>query len=106
MNIGALDRLITIYENTKTRTDSGDVSYSRSQVTQLWAQLIETSSGNFEKSEQGRRTATHTQKFKTRYSSSVQLAHEILFDGNYYDIISIQKLGRDAMYLTAESKTL
>lgn len=101
MNIGALDRLITIQAATTVR------SATTGEATQTWAALCQVyatvtyPSGEFtssEGNEMARETTATPVNFTTWYRTDINEGMRILYDSEYFDILRINKVGqRDEM---------
>ena len=103
MNIGKMDRFITIQTETNTQDASGGNVKSWATFKQVWASKKDQSGA--EGIEQARDTATTKTFFKIRYISNLTQKHRILFDSVYYDIEVIKELGRrEGQELTCISK--
>jgi len=94
MNIGRLDRVVTIQNFTSTQDSYG-------QAVQTWADwktvygTITFETGN-EREEEERRTATTIVKFTFRSLDIVGITpdYRISYGGNLYDILDILDYGR------------
>jgi SPP1 family predicted phage head-tail adaptor len=92
MNIGKLDRWITIQSEVDTQDTDGSYTKTWTTFKQVWASKVDKS-GN-EGLEQARDTATTSTIFKIRYLSKLTQKHRISFNGTTYDIEIIKELGR------------
>ena len=92
MNIGKMDRFITIQTETNTQGSSGGWTKSWTTFKQVWASKVDKS--GVEGVDQARDTSTTRTFFKIRYISTLTAKHRILFNGIYYDIEVVKELGR------------
>lgn len=93
MPSGNLDRYITIQQPSYSDSAYGDnevVSYST--YTQCWAE--KTDLAGTEDDDMAQISAQQFVKWKIRYDSGVHERMRILYDSKYYDITSIQEIGR------------
>ena len=92
MNIGKLDRLVTINSVVNTRGTSGgsNVTYT------LWKKVYMSKRdvSGAEGMETRRDTGTTRTVFKMRYDSGINQSHQLVLDGVSYDIEIIKELGR------------
>jgi SPP1 family predicted phage head-tail adaptor len=103
MNIGKLDRWITIQSEVDTQDTDGSYTKTWTTFKQVWASKVDKS-GN-EGLEQARDTATTSTIFKIRYLSKLTQKHRISFNGTTYDIEIIKELGRrEGQELTCVNK--
>lgn len=96
LDIGQLDRRVTIRQYTETENDRGEVIDTWSNLATVFAGL--SYSTNTEKVEGEKETVFGTVDFLIRYRSDVDEKMKIRFDGEDYDIKSIirhDKRGRD-----------
>lgn len=102
MNIGKLDRLITIQQDTGSDS-TGEHVPSWETYRQVWAG-IKPKSGS-ERYEAEMLTATNQVIFVIRYDSGVTEAMRISYESEIYDIIHIAEAGRrQYQELTAQKK--
>ena len=108
MNIGALDRLITIEYQLETKSStSGEVTVVWTQLCEAWATRTFPSSMSFnEGTEQNRMTAAIPVEWVIWYRSDVTEKMRVSFDGELFDIKRVNKVGfRDEMLkLVTEKK--
>ncbi len=102
MNIGKLDRWITIQSEVDTQDTDGSYTKTWTTFKQVWASKVDKS-GN-EGLEQARDTATTSTIFKIRYMSKLTQKHRISFNGTTYDSEIIKELGREGQELTCINK--
>lgn len=100
MNIGNLDRFITIVQSTQTgKEDNGELIFTDSDFHECFAR-IERVGGN-ERLEGDKITATNKVRFTIRLKEGITEDMRITYKGENYDIIEIQELGREGLWLTA-----
>ena len=93
MNIGRLDKRITIQTRTvATDTWNHEVITWTTRAT-TWAS-VRFNSGR-ETQEADQRVAIDRVTFTVRHRTDIQLTDRIEYGGGYYDIQSIQEVGRD-----------
>jgi SPP1 family predicted phage head-tail adaptor len=92
MNIGQLDRRITIEQSTETQSAYGDISISSTTLKNVWAHVI-YKSGN-EKDQASRMTDITVVIFTIRYNSDVTQQMRINWDGAHYFIDEVLHHGR------------
>jgi SPP1 family predicted phage head-tail adaptor len=103
MNLGKMDRWITIQSEVNTQTADGSYTKTWTTFKQVWSTKVDKS-GN-EGLEQARDTATTSTIFKIRYISTLTQKHRISYNGTTYDIAVIKELGRrEGQELTCVSK--
>ena len=92
MRIGKLDQRIQIQQNTPTRDDTADEIDSWSELDTVWAGV--TPGSSTEKQQGQQELAQSIYDFLIRYRSDVTPLMRILYEGNYYDIISADEVYR------------
>ena len=92
MNIGKLDRLVTINSVVNTRGTSGGTNVSYTEWKKVYMSKRDVSGS--EGMETMRDTGTTKTIFKTRYLTGLRQDHQLLLDGVNYDIEIIKELGR------------
>ena len=92
MIIGALDRKITIYSLTATKDAAGQPINSRTQFATVYAGV------EYQASDESIHADTTTAKtkieFTIRHLDGLNEQMQIYFDSKYFEIISIQPIGR------------
>ena len=86
----ALDRIITIYEPTSSKSASGMETVTYQQVSSspvTYAELTWENSGTGESDEGKQRVSTTVVRMKLRYRSDLNQKNVILCEGIYYDNI-------------------
>ena len=101
MNIGALDRKITIQAATTVRSSTtGEATQSWTTFASVWATVTypNESFASDEGNELGRETAITPVNFTVWFRNDLNEGMRILYDSQYYDIMRINKVGqRDEM---------
>ena len=97
--IGALDRRITIQNFTAVQDETGGEILTWKDRYHVSANVTYPSTAGLETylglGEQGlQQTATRNQFFTFRWITGMNEKMRIIYEGNTYDIISIQELGR------------
>lgn len=102
LNIGNMDRRITIERITKTRKPSGDTIQTWMPVTTVWAEVLQQTASEFFTGYGEAETGTVI--FRVRYVPGLTTADRVTFDGNEYGLKEIKELGRrDALELRGEA---
>lgn len=109
MNIGALDRKITIQSNTQTKSSTtGEVTYVWATLASVWATLTYPKGGTDrnEAIEQGRSTTITPVEFTIYYRTGVTEGMRILYDSEYFNIMRVNKVGQrnEMLKLVTEKK--
>ena len=97
MRIGKLDRKITIQFRSISQNDYGEAVSAFSSSASVWA-MIETQPRGKEKVNNGIETSQQSVNFLIRYSSDVDdvtNGDRVLYNSQYYDIESVQEVGRN-----------
>lgn len=102
MNIGQLDSKIVIESETLVNNTYGEPVATWAIFHTAFAQEYNVSVK--EQEEASRITATNMVKLKIRFFAGIHEDMRILYNSNYYDIIGIQKLGRDGLWIKASRK--
>ncbi|MGP4690633.1 phage head closure protein [Agrobacterium cavarae] len=102
LNIGNMDRRITVERETETVAPSGSVVKSWTTVATVWAEVLQQSASEFftgyGEAEIG------TVIFRVRYRPGITTADRVTYDGTAYGIKEIKELGRrDALELRGEA---
>lgn len=92
MNVGSLDRRITLQNYTATQSDYGESVPSYSTLATVWANVVQKS-GN-ESVLASKNTAQADCIFLIRYRTSVTEKTRIVYNSVNYDIIHIAETGR------------
>jgi len=93
MQIGDLDRRITIQQSTTTTNDYGEKVDGWATYRKVWAMLSFVRGDEQFEAEQ--KTAVRVVKFFVRYDSSITEKMRISWDSKIYDIRSIEQVSRE-----------
>ena len=102
MNISRLDRKIVIETWSNAQNSFGEPVKTWSTYHTCFANV--TKFGGTEKLEADKTTATIQVKFKIRYFEGINESMRIVYNGAYYDIIEVQELYREGLWLKASKK--
>ena len=97
MNIGGLDRRITIQEQSTTVNDYGERAITWGTYAIVWASL-ERVRGASEKNSGEQVVSVQQVVFNIRNSSQVNElsgAHRVSYGGNIYEVLGVQEVGRN-----------
>ena len=97
MRIGKLDRKITIQFRSISQNDYGEAVAAFSSSASVWA-MLETKPRGKEKENNGIETSQQGVNFLIRFSSDVDdvtNGYRVLYNSQYYDIESVQEVGRN-----------
>ncbi|UIJ96236.1 phage head closure protein [Sinorhizobium meliloti] len=101
LNIGNMDRRITIERETETVRPSGSVVKAWATVATVWAEVLQQTDSEFFTGYGEAETGTVI--FRVRYRPGITTADRVNFDGQPYGIKEIKELGRrDALELRGE----
>ena len=92
MQLGNLDRRIRIEQYSEVTDSWGQRTRVWSTLDTVWA-MVRYESGS-EELEADQMVAVRLTKFTVRYSSSYNEKLRVIYDGNIYDVRSIEELGR------------
>jgi SPP1 family predicted phage head-tail adaptor len=102
LNIGNMDRRVTIESETETTKPSGSVVKVWTPVATVWAELIQQSATEFFTGFGEAETGTVI--FRVRYRPGITTADRVTYDGTAYGIKEIKEIGRrDALELRGEA---
>lgn len=102
LNIGSMDRRITIEHETETVMPSGSVIRAWTPVATVWAELIQQTASEFFTGYGEAETGTVI--FRVRYRPGITSADRVTYDGTAYGIKEIKELcRRDALELRGEA---
>lgn len=102
LNIGQLDRRISIERETETVTPSGSVVKAWAPIATLWAEVLQQTASEFFTGYGEAETGTVI--FRVRYRPGITTADRVTYDGTAYGIKEIKELGRrDALELRGEA---
>ena len=102
MNIGRLDRKIVIENQTFSNNSIGEYTSSWSTFHTAFSSVTKVSGSESVQADQI--TATNKVRFKIRFFDGINEAMRVLYNGNYYDIVEVQELDREGLFLTAIKK--
>ena len=102
INIGRLDRKIVIESETFSNNSIGEYVAAWSVFHTAFASVAKVSGS--ERVEADQITATNKVRFKIRFFDGINESMRVLYNGAYYDIIEIQELDREGLFLTATKK--
>lgn len=100
LNIGNLDRLVTIERFTETKNEHHTPVSAWTEFVTLWAEVLQHVA---DEGEAGMGEAqTDTLMFRTRYFAGVTTADRLVFEGRVFNLKGITEIGRrDALELRA-----
>lgn len=102
LNIGNMDRRITIERETETVKPSGSVVKAWTPVATAWAEVLQQTASEFFTGYGEAETGTVI--FRVRYRPGITTKDRVSFDGTDYSIKEIKELGRrDALELRGEA---
>ncbi len=102
LNIGAMNRRITIERLTETISASGDVTKAWTEIASTWAQLIQQSTTEFFTGYGEAETGSVI--FRIRWRTGITTADRVTYAGTAYDIKEVKEIGwRDGLELRAEA---
>ncbi|KEQ08048.1 phage head closure protein [Pseudorhizobium pelagicum] len=102
LNIGSMDRRITIERETETVNPSGSVVKGWAPVATVWAEVLQQSASEFFTGYGEAETGTVV--FRVRYRPGITTADRVTYEGTAYGIKEIKELGRrDALELRGEA---
>ena len=96
MKSGLLDRRLVVESYTSARTDTGGETRSWSTFATIWGDPIPQA--DTEPFEANRKTEQQTFKVRTRYYPGITVNMRISYNSLYYNIESINELGRREGY--------
>jgi SPP1 family predicted phage head-tail adaptor len=102
INIGRLDRKIVIENQTFATNSIGEYISTWAVFHTTFASVAKVSGS--EKIEADQVTATNKVRFKIRFFNGIDETMRVLYNGNYYDIVEIQELDREGLFLSAIKK--
>ncbi len=102
LNIGNMDRRITINRQTETVSPSGDTKRAWTPVATVWAEVLQQSASEFFTGYGEAETGIVI--FRVRYRPGITTADRVTYDGTAYGIKEIKESGRrDALELRGEA---
>jgi SPP1 family predicted phage head-tail adaptor len=103
MNIGKLDRKIVIQVQNFATNSIGEYTTTWDTFHNAFANVQKVSGTEGNNADQV--TATNKVRFKIRYFAGINESMRVVYNSNNYDILEIQELDREGLWLTA-SRTL
>lgn len=101
LNIGNMDRRITIDRQTETVKPSGDVSKVWTPIAAVWAEVLQQTATEFFTAYGEAETGTMI--FRVRYRPGITTADRVTYNGQSYGLKEIEELGRhEALELCGE----
>lgn len=102
LNIGKLDRRITIERQTETVKPSGSVVKVWTPIVSVWAEIIQQTATEFFTGYGEAETGSVI--FRIRFVEDITTADRVTYNGNAYNLKEIKELGRrDALELRGEA---
>ncbi|TIX89292.1 phage head closure protein [Rhizobium sp. P44RR-XXIV] len=102
LNIGNMDRRITIERETEGTKPSGDVVKAWTPVATVWAEVLQQSASEFFTGYGEAETGTVI--FRVRFRPGITTADRVTYDGIAYGLKEIKEIGRrDALELLGEA---
>ncbi|WP_105386067.1 phage head closure protein [Neorhizobium alkalisoli] len=101
LNIGNMDRRITIDRQTETVNPSGDVVKAWTPVAMVWAEVLQQTATEFFTGYGEAETGTMI--FRVRYRPGITTADRVTYNGQSYGLKEIKEIGRfEALELRGE----
>ena len=103
LKAGELDTPIDLYYNTNSQNDYGEITKTKTLLKTIWAKLITTGTKGNEKTEDDTIRAESKINFLVRYDADLELNSssvspedyfEVLYESKYWNISSMETLGR------------
>ncbi|MBY2941410.1 phage head closure protein [Rhizobium leguminosarum] len=102
LNIGKMDRRITIERETETVKPSGSVVKTWVPVATVWAEVLQQTASEFFTGYGEAETGTVI--FRVRYRPGITSADRVTYDSTAYGLKEIKELGRrEALELRGEA---
>lgn len=102
LNIGNMDRRITIEREAEVVSPSGDVRKVWATVATVWAEVLQQSANEFFTGYGEAETGSVI--FRVRYRPGITTADRVTYDGVAYGLKEIKEIGRrDALELRGEA---
>ncbi|MBX5023050.1 phage head closure protein [Rhizobium lentis] len=102
LNIGNMDRRITIEREAETVKPSGSVVKAWAPLATVWAEVLQPTASEFFTGYGEAETGTVI--FRVRYRPAMTTKDRVTYDGQPYDLKEIKELGRrDALELRGEA---
>ncbi len=101
LNIGNMDRRITIDRTTETVKPSGDVDKTWNTIAVVWAEVLQQTANEFFTGYGEAETGTVI--FRVRYRPGITTADRVTYNGQTYGLKEIKEIGRfEALELRGE----
>ena len=95
MNIGRMDRRITLKAVTSTKDSKGGTVKTRSTLDVVWATIKYPKGMSMNEGEEaGVETAIKTAEFTIRYRTDVNETIEVDYQSQTYDVKRVEEIGR------------
>ncbi|MEY9375882.1 phage head closure protein [Rhizobium leguminosarum] len=102
LNIGNMDRRISIERETEAVSPSGDARKAWAPIATVWAEVLQQTASEFFTGYGEAETGTVI--FRVRYRPGITTADRVTYDGKPYGLKEIKELGRrDALELRGET---
>lgn len=102
LNIGNMDRRITIERETETMSPSGDAQRAWVPVATVWAEVLQQTASEFFTGYGEAETGSVI--FRVRYRPGITTADRVSYDGTAYGLKETKELGRrEALELRGEA---
>jgi SPP1 family predicted phage head-tail adaptor len=95
--IGRLDRRVSLYRPVVSIDDYGGEALTWEKVAEMWAGVSYTDTGSDERALAAQETAVQRLIFTVRYAATCGRVGEkmkIEYEGQDYDILTVQEIGR------------
>lgn len=96
MQIGKLDRRITLLARNQTRDSFGDAVEQFTPFADVWAQVIPDRGSEMMRNGDVQRQAIATVTFRVRWRADLKREIRIAWAGAIYDVTNVVELGRRA----------
>jgi SPP1 family predicted phage head-tail adaptor len=102
LNIGNMDRRITIERKVETKKHTGSVVPTWTPIATVWAEVLQQTANEFFTGYGEAETGTVI--FRVRYRPGITTADRVTYNGTAYGLKEIKELGRrDALELRGEA---
>ncbi len=102
LNIGNMDRRITVEREAETVSPSGDARKVWTPIATVWAEILQQSANEFFTGYGEAETGSVI--FRVRYRPGITTADRVTYNGTAYGLKEIKELGRrDALELRGEA---
>jgi len=90
-----LDRRISIFRESSTRGDYGEVTGSASLVATVWCN-VKFTAGKVTNNDTGKDITTTEIDFTIRYRADVGITNRVVYENQNYSIVYVEEIGRRA----------